>query len=168
MSNQEIETRKKLAKMYLTESKYDEIVEVATREGLSFSTFCAQAIDLQLHKVKKTSPPETIIIALEPVDVYTADVTEALGTIGATASKLDRLIFTLSQKTNVSEFELKKLVELTESLRESESEFNDHMKTVYEDRAKLRNDILKRVDKKLASATGKKSSSGRKEWCLTR
>ena len=164
----EKETRTKLAKMYLTESKYDEIVEVAEKEGMSFSTFCAQAIDLQLHKAKKTAPPETVIIALEPVDIYTEDVTEALSTIGATANKIDRLIFTLSQKSNVSEMELKKLVELTTALKDSEAQFNENMKTVYEDRVKLRNDILKRVDKKLASATGKKSSSGRKEWCLSR
>jgi hypothetical protein len=87
------------------------------------------------------------LITVEPVDIYTDDVREALSKIGNTASKLDRMIFTLSQKGNVAEYELKRLFDLITQLKEEEKEFNQHMITVYEERSQVRKDALKRIDK---------------------
>ena len=136
--------KSKRLNLSMTEELHGQILEEADKLGLSLSAYCIQAIEKSLGKVQKIDPK---LITVEPVDIYTDDVREALNKIGNTASKLDRMIFTLSQKGNVAEYELKRLFDLITQLKEDEREFNQHMVTVYEERSQVRKDALKRIDK---------------------
>lgn len=138
------ELKNKRLNLSMTEELHAQISEEADKLGLSLSAYSIQTIEKSLGKVQKIDPK---LITIEPIDIYTDDVREALSKIGNTASKLDRLIFTLSQKNNVAEFELQRLVALTNQLREEEKEFNQHMLTVYEDRSQLKKEALKKIDK---------------------
>ena len=108
------------------------------------SSYCVQLINKSLGKVTKPDPKT---ITVEPVNIYTEDIQNCLSKIGNTASKLDRLIFTLSQKSNVADYELQRLVDLIEQLREEEKEFNGNMENIYEERLRMKKEILKRIDK---------------------
>ena len=128
----------------MTEELHSEISAEAEKLELSLSAYCIQAINKSLGKVTKPDPKT---ITVEPVEIYTQDVQDCLSKIGNTAASLDRLIFTLSQKSNVAEYELQRLVNLTNQLREEEKAFNEHMVNVYEERVKMKKEILKRIDK---------------------
>lgn len=151
MSQREI--KKSRINLSMTDSFYEEIAAKAEEQGLSMSAYCIQAIEKSLGKVQKVDPK---LITIEPIDIYTDDVREALSKIGNTAAKLDRLIFTLSQKGNVAEYELKRLVDLTTQLKGEEKEFNQHLTNVYEERSVLRKEMTKRVDKIVKKLIGGK------------
>ena len=136
--------KNKRINLSMSEKMYDEITAESQKQNMSMSSYCIQAIEKSLGKVQRMDPK---LITVEPVDVYIDDVRRGLSTIGNTAVRLDRLVFTLSQKTNVPEYELKRLVELIEELKEEERQFNAHMLKVYEDRVKIKKDLTKRIEK---------------------
>lgn len=148
MSTKKIKNKR--INLSLTETQYQEITSAAEELDISFSSYCVQAIEKSLGKVQKLEPKT---LTIEPVEVYTADIQECLSKVGNTVSKLDRLMYTLSQKSSCTEYELQRLSDLINELRESEQNFNEHMGTIYEDRTKIRRDILKRVDKKIEKLT---------------
>ncbi|MEE0930524.1 MAG: hypothetical protein UIM53_05945 [Acutalibacteraceae bacterium] len=135
--------KNKRLNLSMTDELFNEISANAEKHNISLSAYCIQAIEKNLGKVQKIDPKT---ITIDPVSIYTDDVREALNKIGNTAAKLDRTLYTLSQKNTVSEFELKRIAELTNQLKEEEKAFNNHMETVYEERAKLRKDILKKIE----------------------
>lgn len=136
--------KNKRINLSMSEKMYDEITAESQKQNMSMSSYCIQAIEKSLGKVQRMDPK---LITVEPVDVYIDDVRRGLSTIGNTAVRLDRLVFTLSQKTNVPEYELKRLVELIEELKEEERQFNAHMLKVYEDRVQIKKDLTKRIEK---------------------
>lgn len=138
------ELKNKRINLSMSEKLYDEIVEESQKQNLSMSSYCIQAIEKSLGKVQRIDPK---LITVEPVDVYIDDVRQGLSTIGNTAVRLDRLVFTLSQKSNVPEYELKRLVELIEEFKEEERQFNAHMLKVYEDRVQIKKELTKRIEK---------------------
>lgn len=150
MSMTEKEKKPKRINLSLTEKQYEEITSAAEELGISFSSYCVQAIEKSLGKVQKLDPKT---LTIDPVDIYTDDVMEGLNKIGSISSKLNRLLYTLSTKESAADFEMKRLSDLTLELKEAEKEFGAHMETVYEDRVKLRKDILKKVDKKIKKLT---------------
>lgn len=136
--------KNKRINLSMSEKMYDEITAESQKQNMSMSSYCIQAIEKSLGKVQRMDPK---LITVEPVDVYIDDVRRGLSTIGNTAVRLDRLVFTLSQKTNVPEYELKRLVELIEELKEEERQFNAHMLKVYEDRVQIKKELTKRIEK---------------------
>lgn len=128
----------------MTEELFNEISVEAEKQNLSLSAYCIQAIEKSLGKVQKIDPR---LITIEPVDIYTDDIREGLSKIGNTASKLDRMLYTLSHKEGVAEYELKRLADLTTQLKEEEKEFNQTLLRAYEERVNLKKAILKKIDK---------------------
>lgn len=151
MSQKQIKDKR--INLSMTDELYEEITKEAEKVDLSLSAYCIQSIEKSLGKVQKIDPK---LITIDPIDVYTQDIQDCLSKVGNTAAKLDRLIYTLSQKGNVAEYELKRLVDLSNQLREEEKEFVTNMATVYEDRAQIRKDVVKRVDKIVKKAIGVK------------
>ena len=148
MSEKETKTRR--LNLRLTETQYQKLTEMAAEENMAASVYIAEVIERHLGKVQKLDPKT---LTIDPVDIYTDDVMEGLNKIGSISSKLNRLLYTLSTKESAADFEMKRLSDLTLELKEAEKEFGAHMETVYEDRVKLRKDILKRVDKKIKKLT---------------
>lgn len=138
------ELKKKIVSLYLTDAQYKQIAEEAEKIGVSLSAYCIQALEKGLGKVSKIDPK---LITIEPIDIYTDDIREGLSKVGATAAKLDRLLYSLSMKENVAEYELKRIADLTAQLKEEEKEFNNTLTNVYEERASIRKEVLKKVDK---------------------
>lgn len=138
------EIKKRLVSIYLTDKQYEELSTESQKEGMSLSSYCIKAIEKSMGKVQKLEPK---FITVEPIDIYTDDIREGLNKIGNTAAKLDRLVFTLSQKGNVEEYELQRLVSLISTLRDEEKEFNESMKEAYEERTILRNRVIKKIDR---------------------
>lgn len=146
----ERDLKKKRINLSMTEGLYALITEEADKAELSLSAYSIQAIEKNLGKIQKMDPK---LITIEPIDIYTDDIRKALSKIGNTASKLDRLVFTLSQKSSVADYELKRLVELITQMKEEEKEFNQHMETVYEDRLRLKKEALKKIERVVKKAT---------------
>ena len=146
----ERDLKKKRINLSMTDELYALITEEADKAELSLSAYSIQAIEKNLGKIQKMDPK---LITIEPIDIYTDDIREALSKIGNTASKLDRLVFTLSQKSSVADYELKRLVELITQMKEEEKEFNQHMETVYEDRLRLKKEALKKIERVVKKAT---------------
>ena len=146
----ERDLKKKRINLSMTDELYALITEEADKAELSLSAYSIQAIEKSLGKIQKIDPK---LITIEPIDIYTDDIREALSKIGNTASKLDRLVFTLSQKSSVADYELKRLVELITQMKEEEKEFNQHMETVYEDRLRLKKEALKKIERIVKKAT---------------
>lgn len=146
----ERDLKKKRINLSMTDELYALITEEADKAELSLSAYSIQAIEKSLGKIQKIDPK---LITIEPIDIYTDDIREALSKIGNTASKLDRLVFTLSQKSSVADYELKRLVELITQMKEEEKEFNQHMETVYEDRLRLKKEALKKIERVVKKAT---------------
>lgn len=152
MSEKETKTRR--LNLRLTESQYQALLSAAEEQGMSVSVYISEVIEKSLGKVQKLDPKT---LTIDPVDIYTEDISEGLNKIGSISSKLNRLLYTLSVKESAADFEMKRLYDLTLELKEAEKEFGSHMETVYEDRVKLRKDILKRVDKKIKKLTEEQS-----------
>lgn len=145
--------KKSRINLSMTSELYDEIAEKSEEQGFSMSAYCIQAIEKSLGKVQKIDPK---LITVEPVNIYTDDIREGLNKIGNTAAKLDRLLYTLSQKESAADYELRRLSDLTNQLREEEKEFNQTLTKVYEERVSLRKEILKKIDKAVKKAIGGK------------
>ena len=145
------ELKSKRLNLSMTDELHAQITEEADRLGLSLSAYCIQAIEKSLGKVQKIDPK---FITVEPIDIYTDDVREGLNKIGNTAAKLDRLMFTLSQKGNVADYELKRLSDLTAQLKDEEREFNQNLVSVYEERVAVRKEAVKKIEKLFKKATG--------------
>ena len=143
------ELKKKRLNLSMTDELWDEISIKAAEEGLSLSAYCIQAIEKSLGKIQKIDPR---LITVEPVDIYTDDIRDGLIKIGTTTSKLDRMLYTLSHKESVAEYELKRIADLTAQLKEEENEFNQLMVQVYNERSNLRKEILKKIDKLVRKA----------------
>lgn len=146
----ERDLKKKRINLSMTDELYALITEEADKAELSLSAYSIQAIEKSLGKIQKIDPK---LITIEPIDIYTDDIREALSKIGNTASKLDRLVFTLCQKSSVADYELKRLVELIVQLKEEEKEFNQHMEITYEDRLRLKKEALKKIERVVKKAT---------------
>lgn len=150
MSEKEI--RSKRINMSVTDLEYERIVAAAKERNLSTSNYCVQAVcntfyGSQIIQPKKVEQPREVIIS--PVEIYTQDIQDGLNKIGTISSKLDRLIYTLSQKNSIADYEIEKLGKLITDLKEAEYDFNTHMATVYEERAKIRKEIMKKINKQL-------------------
>ena len=145
-----MEKRDVRIKLNLTQEEYDTFKAKADEMELSMSAFCVEAINASMGKLKKLEPKH---ITVEPVDIFTDDITECLNKVGNKTAKLDRLLFTLSMKGNVASYELERLNTLVQELKAEEKEFNNNMVNVYDERLKMKKeicrDIRKAVKKKL-------------------
>lgn len=133
----------------VSQENYDRYKSKADELEMSLSSFCCEAVESSLGKIKKVNQKT---LTIEPIDIYTDDITEAINKFGSISTKLNRLLYTLSIKESAADYEMKRLYDLTLELKEAEREFGAHIESIYNDRAvvckkavKLIKDEVRRV-----------------------
>lgn len=158
--NEEKTLKKNRLNLSMTDELFETISQNAEEQDMSLSAYCIHAIEMSLGKVQRIDPRT---VTIEPIDIYTDDIREGLNKIGNTAAKIDRLLFTLSQKESAADYEMKRLSELTNQLREEEKEFNDILLRAYNERVDVRKTVIKHIEKTVKKAFDLDAPKGKKE-----